>query len=80
MAAIEAAGLKIPDDIAVAGFDDIDYSRLVTPSLTTVRQRQDALAKGLIAAMLGLLERPEESPTVSVIPVELVVRESSAVE
>jgi len=80
MAAVEAAGLKIPDDVAVVGFDDIDYARLVAPSLTTVRQSQDALAEGLIAAMLQLLERPDEPPMVSVIPVELVVRESSAVE
>ena len=77
MAAVEAAGLKIPDDIAVVGFDDIDYARLVEPSLTTVHQSQDALAEGLIAAMLRLLDHPEEPPTVSVIPVELVVRESS---
>src|SRR5450830_1638959 len=46
MAAVEAAGLKIPDDVAVVGFDDIDYARLVAPSLTTVRQSQDALAHG----------------------------------
>ncbi len=78
MAAVEATGLKVPDDIAVAGFDDIDYARLVKPSLTTVRQNQDALAEGLIAAMLGLLDNPDEMPTVSVIPVELVVRESSS--
>ena len=80
MAAIEAAGLKIPDDIAVAGFDDIGYARMVEPSLTTVRQSQDALAEGLIAAMLQLLEHPNEPPTVSVVPVELVVRESSVAE
>ncbi|MGD0274213.1 MAG: substrate-binding domain-containing protein [Gaiellaceae bacterium] len=80
MAAIEAAGLKIPDDVAVVGFDDIDYARLVEPSLTTVRQNQDALAERLIAAMLGLLEHPGEPPAVSVVPVELVVRESSTVE
>jgi LacI family transcriptional regulator len=80
MAAVEVAGLKIPDDVAVVGFDDIDYARMVEPSLTTVRQSQDALAEGLIAAMLRLFEHPEEPPTVSVIPVELVVRESSAVE
>jgi len=80
MAAVEAAGLKIPGDIAVVGFDDIDYARLVEPSLTTVRQSQDALAEGLIAAMLRLLERPDEPPMVSVIPVELVVRESSVRE
>jgi LacI family transcriptional regulator len=80
MAAVEAAGLKIPDDVAVVGFDDIDYAGLVEPSLTTVRQNQDALAEGLIAAMLGLLEHPEEPPMVSAIPVELIVRESSAVK
>jgi len=80
MAAIEAAGLRVPDDVAVVGFDDIDYARLVKPSLTTVRQSQDALAEGLITAMLLLLEHPNEPPTVSVIPVELVVRESSAVK
>ena len=80
MAAIETARLRVPDDVAVVGFDDIDYARLVKPSLTTVRQSQDALAEGLIAAMLNLLEHSDEPPTVSVIPVELVVRESSAVE
>jgi LacI family transcriptional regulator len=78
MAAIEAAGLRVPDDVAVVGFDDIDYSRLVTPSLTTVRQSQDVLAEELVKAMQNLLEHPEEPPLVSVIPVELVVRESSA--
>jgi LacI family transcriptional regulator len=78
MAAVEAAGLKVPDDIAVVGFDDIDYARLVKPSLTTVRQSQDALAEGLIAAMLGLLDNPDERPMVSVIPVELIVRASTS--
>jgi LacI family transcriptional regulator len=77
MAAIEAAGLRVPDDVAVVGFDDIDYARLVKPALTTVRQSQDVLANRLITAMLNLLEHPDEPPTVSVIPVELVVRESS---
>ena len=80
MAAIEDAGLKIPNDIAVVGFDDIDYARLVEPALTTVRQRQDALAESLITAMLDLLDHPQEPPTVSVIPVELIVRESSVSE
>ena len=77
MAAIEAAGLRVPDDMAVVGFDDIDYARLVTPSLTTVRQSQDAMADELIGAMLHLLEHPDESPTASVVPVELIVRESA---
>jgi LacI family transcriptional regulator len=78
MAAIETAGLRVPEDVAVVGFDDIDYARLVEPSLTTVRQNQDALAEALVTAMHHLLEHPQEPPRVSVIPVELVVRESSA--
>ena len=77
MAAIEAAGLRIPEDVAVVGFDDLEYARMLKPSLTTVRQNQDVLAEGLISAMLNLLEHPEEPPMVSVIPVELKVRESS---
>ncbi|MGA9762145.1 MAG: substrate-binding domain-containing protein [Gaiellaceae bacterium] len=80
MAAIEDAGLRIPGDVAVAGFDDIDYARLVAPSLTTVHQSQEALASELITAILRLLDEPGASPAVSVIPVELVVRESSAAQ
>jgi len=77
MAAIETAGLRVPEDVAVVGFDDIDYASLVKPSLTTVRQSQDVLAEELVKAMQNLLEHPEEPPLVSVIPIELVVRESS---
>ena len=80
MAAIEAAGLQVPDDVAVIGFDDIEYARLASPSLTTVRQSQEALAEALINSMLHLLEHPDEPPTVSVIPIELVVRESTVVQ
>ena len=78
MAAVETEGLRVPEDVAVVGFDDIDYASLVKPSLTTVRQSQDVLAEELVKAMQNLLEHPEEPPLVSVIPVELIVRESSA--
>jgi LacI family transcriptional regulator len=78
MAAIEEAGLCIPDDVAVVGFDDIDYASLVEPQLTTVHQSQARLAWALITAVLDRLGDPDRSPVVSVIPIELVVRESSA--
>jgi LacI family transcriptional regulator len=80
MAAIEDAGLRVPDDVAVVGFDDIDYATLVTPSLTTVQQNQEELASGLVKAMLRLLDHPAEPPAVSIVPIELVVRESSGSE
>jgi LacI family transcriptional regulator len=77
MAAIEEAGLRVPDDIAVTGFDDADYAATVIPALTTIRQ--DALGMGTAAAeaVLRMLEDPESSPPVVVIETELIVRESS---
>ncbi len=78
MAAIEEAGLRVPGDIAVTGFDDAPYAAEITPSLTTVRQ--DALGMGTAAAeaILRMLEDPESSPPVVSIATELVIRESSA--
>ncbi len=79
IAAVESSGLHVPEDVAIAGFDDIDYARLASPSLTTVRQSRDALAHGMMAAMLALLEHPGEPPSAAVVPVELIVRESTAI-
>ena len=78
MKAILDKGLRIPEDVAVVGFDDIDYAQLLTPSLTTIRQNRADLAGAAVEALLKMLERPKEAPPVSVLQVELVVRESSA--
>ena len=77
MAAIEQAGLRVPKDIAVTGFDDADYAATVMPALTTMRQ--DALGMGTAAgeAILRMLDNPDSSPPVVLIETELVVRESS---
>lgn len=78
MAAIEEARLRIPEDVAVTGFDDAAYASELKPPLTTVRQ--DALGMGTAAAeaVLRMLEDPEVSPPVVSISTELVIRESSA--
>jgi LacI family transcriptional regulator len=78
MAAIEDAGLRIPDDVAVAGIDDIDVARMVDPTLTSVRQNQATLVTAIMNAMFDLLDNPKAPPTAIVLPVELIVRESSA--
>ncbi|MEZ7898813.1 MAG: LacI family DNA-binding transcriptional regulator [Flaviflexus sp.] len=67
-------GVKIPEDIAVCGFDDIDWAELVSPTLTTVRQPLREI--GRHAARLGLAS--DNSPKEDVLlPVELIVREST---
>ena len=79
MSAIEKAGLSVPGDIAIVGFDDVPYATRVSPRLTTVRQ--DAPAQGIAAAegVLRMIVDPSASPIEMVIPVQLIVRESSGV-
>jgi LacI family transcriptional regulator len=77
MVAVAEAGLRVPEDIAVTGFDDAPFAATVMPSLTTVRQ--DAIGMGTAAAeaILLMLERPDEPPPTLVLPAELIIRESS---
>lgn len=78
---IEEAGLSVPIDASVVGFDDIAVGRMRRLSLTTVRQPAAALAA---VAMGHLLRRVEQEPDASgyslreVFPAELVVRGSTA--
>ena len=69
------AGLSLPDDIAVAGFDDIPMASWPAYSLTTYRQPIDALASE--AARLVLLEK-DTAPLQTTLPGELVIRASTA--
>ncbi len=79
--AIRAAGLSIPDDIAVVGFDDVPSALTIEPELTTVRQpieRIGQLAVDMLIALIEatLAEGSEPSIQRIVLPTELVVRSS----
>jgi LacI family transcriptional regulator len=76
--AFQEAGLRVPDDISVVGFDDIQSASYISPPLTTVRQ--PLLKMGEIAAqtLLGRIEgKIKYVPEIAIEP-ELVVRKSSA--
>jgi LacI family transcriptional regulator len=75
--AIAEAGLSVPADIAVVGFDDAQVAQLVRPSLTTIRQDKGALGHAAGAALLAMIESETAEPPELVLPVELVVREST---
>ncbi|HZB29683.1 MAG TPA: LacI family DNA-binding transcriptional regulator [Streptosporangiaceae bacterium] len=75
MAAVRERGLRVPGDIAVAGFDDIPTLRDVAPSLTTVRLPLAEM--GRLAASMVLDDEPGPSPRVAPIAGEVVLREST---
>ncbi|MBS2968713.1 LacI family DNA-binding transcriptional regulator [Metabacillus sp. KIGAM252] len=70
-------GKKIPQDFSIVGFDDLNVSQYLSPSLTTVRQ--DILAKGIQSSemIFSALFQKEQGLTKKVLPVELAVREST---
>lgn len=75
--AIREAGLRIPDDVAVAGFDDMPGTESHHPPLTTVRQPIGQLGTKAAQILIDILEGNIEQPYQELLPVELVIRESA---
>lgn len=72
---LKKRGLEIPDDIAVAGFDDVEIGANITPGLTTVRQSLDELGKESAKLLLKLIHG-ELAENYVTIPSKVVIRES----
>lgn len=75
--ALRSHGLKVPKDIAVAGFDDIELSALFSPTLTTVRQPKQQIGVRSMEKLLDLIAGKKPAQYREVLPYELVIRESS---
>ena len=71
-------GLSCPDDLSVVGFDDVQVARLLRPAITTIRQDKAALGATAGGALVRMIVDPAFAPPTEIVPVELVVRESSA--
>ncbi len=73
-------GVRVPEDIAVVGFDDIEASSFSTPSLTSIRPDKAGIAKTAVDALLHRLDAPEAPAREHSVGFELMVRESSGPE
>jgi len=74
--ALRKAGRRVPDDVAVVGFDDIDNASYTEPPLTTVRQPTIEMGRQMVRMLLRLTAGETVDEPV-ILPTELVVRESA---
>ncbi len=78
LSALRELGLSVPDDVALAGFDDIPIVRYVTPPLTSVRVAIAELGERAIERLLEEVDGRAVEPREETIPATLVVRASTA--
>jgi LacI family transcriptional regulator len=71
-------GLRVPEDLSVVGFDDIEPSTLVTPALTTVHQPLGEIGRTAVNVLVRLLDRRASDTPHIELATRLVVRESTA--
>jgi LacI family transcriptional regulator len=70
-------GLRVPEDLSVAGFDDIDVSRATTPRLTTVRQPLQEMGRTAVTMLMRQLDGHAHEALSMELETRLVVREST---
>jgi LacI family transcriptional regulator len=73
---LQANGIRVPEDMAVVGFDDIYPGTLVVPALTTVRQPMRMLGARACSRLLERIADPALPHRVELLPTQLIVRES----
>jgi len=77
MQAFKQANLHVPNDISVAGFDDIAFSAFVDPPLTTIAQPAEEFGRTAVTLLVDLLNGKIRKAPKVIMPFELIVREST---
>jgi LacI family transcriptional regulator len=76
MQAIKEKGLRIPEDIELVGYDDIPFSSLISPSLTTIRLKKQDLGIESVELLLSRINGNRKKTKKIMLDVELVKRET----
>jgi DNA-binding LacI/PurR family transcriptional regulator len=75
--ALRRLGRRVPDDVAVIGFDDLPSAQQTDPRLSTVRQPVDAMGARLVSELLAQIATPGRPPSHVILDTELIVRGSA---
>jgi len=75
LTALRRAGRRVPDDVAIGGFDDSSMATAVSPALTTIRQPLTRISAEMVRLLLALIAG--DPPATVILPTELVVRDSA---
>jgi DNA-binding LacI/PurR family transcriptional regulator len=78
MSVLHQAGLRIPQDVAVVGFDDIEDGRYATPSLTTIAPDKEEIGRLAVSALIGRIKKTRTQPPEYInVPFRLCIRNST---
>ena len=77
---LEDHGLKVPEDVSVIGYDDVYFAKRYTPALTTIRQYKENIGETAAKRLLEIIDGKKPKKQVELIPVSLVVRDSTKKE
>ncbi len=75
---MQEKGFRVPDDISVVGFDDLDELKYAYPGLTTVRVNREEVGEKLATLLFDYLTTPKMPPVQRILPTQLVIRDSCA--
>lgn len=75
---VQRHGLEVPRDVSVVGFDDIELIAHISPPLTTIRQPRTAIGQVAAQRLLNRLRGAEDADQDTILPVELIIRASTA--
>ena len=76
---LEQAGLRVPEDVMLTGFADLPIAALMTPSLTTVRQNREQMARTAFRRLMERIADPSLPPCDMFLPAQLVARGSTGI-
>jgi LacI family transcriptional regulator len=71
-------GLRLPEDLSIVGFDDLEHAAIVSPALTTVRQPLAEMGRMAVSLLIRLLDNQRLEALNVELATRLVVRESTA--